>query len=52
MSQILVAAGAFAVLFIGFGLLGRGRPRRPCDNCTCHDGRCLKRDPRPLELVE
>jgi len=52
MTDILIALGAFALLFVGFGLLGRGRPRRPCDTCTCRDGRCPLDDPRHLELLE
>jgi len=53
MSEILIAAGAFALLFIGFGLLGRGRTRNACEHCTCHDGRCVRADaPKHLELLE
>jgi len=52
MTETVVALGAFALLFIGFGLLGRGRQQRPCDNCTCRDGRCVKDDTRHLELLE
>jgi hypothetical protein len=53
MIHALLAAGAFATLFIGFGLLGRGRPRTPCDHCTCQDGHCHRAREAPhIELVE
>ena len=52
MIETVVAMGAFALLFIGFGLFGRARAERPCDNCTCRHGRCVRDNARHLEILE
>jgi hypothetical protein len=53
MSQILVAVGGFALLFVAYGLLQRGRERASCGNCSCHGGTCERTgEPRDLELLE
>jgi len=53
MTQTLIAAGAFAVLFVVFGLMQRGRERTSCHNCSCHGATCERTgEPRHLEMVE
>lgn len=53
MSQLLVAVGGFAALFVAYGLLQRGRERASCANCTCHGTTCERTgEPRDPELLE
>jgi hypothetical protein len=53
MSQVLVAVGGFAALFVLYGLLQRGRERPSCGNCSCHGGVCERTgEPRDLEPLE
>ena len=53
MSQVLIAVGGFAALFVVYGLLQRGRERPSCGNCSCHGATCERTgDPRHLEMVE
>jgi len=53
MTQAVIAAGTFAVLFVVYGLMRRGRDRSACHNCSCHGGTCVRTgESRHLELVE
>jgi hypothetical protein len=53
MSQILVAVGGFALLFVVYGLLQRGREQSSCHNCSCHGTTCERTgEPRSPELLE
>jgi len=53
MSQVLIAVGGFAALFVVYGLLQRGRERPSCENCSCHGTTCDRTgEPRHLELLE
>jgi hypothetical protein len=53
MMHVLIGIGGFAVLFVIYGLLMRGRERISCHNCSCKGGICERTgEPRNLELVE
>jgi hypothetical protein len=53
MMHTVIAIGAFAALFVVYGLLQRGRERGGCHNCSCHGGICERTgEPRHLDIVE
>jgi hypothetical protein len=53
MIRALVGIVCFAVLFVVYGLLMRGRQRTACHDCSCRGGICERTgELRHLELVE
>ena len=53
MIHTVVAVGAFAALFVVYGLLQRGRERGSCDNCACKGLICERTGkPRHIAIVE